>query len=151
MRLIRWTSRQLLEATYLDFDQSKGPIGPQGRPKGQFVETNALITKLLPGSRRQDIIGLRGLRDMVSLNMISDNLFLVRFRGSDLSQSADYWTVISSNGQICPIPEKAKKHLIWSNFAAGDSRLSRFDTCLVLRGGHERVISFGSDVAYKEK
>ena len=97
------------------------------------------------------MLGLRGLRDLVSLNMISDNLFLVRFRGSDLSQVADYWTVISSHGQVQPIPEKAKKHLIWSNFSAGDSRISRFDTNVVLYGGHERVISFGSDVAFKEK
>ena len=97
------------------------------------------------------MLGLRGLRDLVSLNMISDNLFLVRFRGSDLSQVADYWTVISNYGQVVPIPEKAKKHLIWSNFSAGDSRISRFDTNVVLYGGHERVISFGSDVCFKEK
>ena len=90
VRMIRWTSRQLVETTYYDYDETKS----------RYIQSNTLITKLIPGSRRQDLLGLRGLRDLVSLNMISDNLFLVRFRGSDLSQVADYWTVISSHGQI---------------------------------------------------
>lgn len=139
--MIRWTSRQLIDATYLEYSKESK----------SYVAKHSFITKLLPGSRRIDLIGLRGLRDLESLNMIADNIFLVRFRGSDLSQRDDYWSVINSEGQILPIPEKAKPYLVWSNKSAGDSRNSRFDTCVILRGGHERVISLGSDLAFKEK
>ena len=29
--------------------------------------------------------------------------------------------------------------------------MSRFDTCLVLHGGHKRVVSLGADMSYVEK
>ena len=83
--------------------------------------------------------------------MISDNIFLLRFRGSDPGGVLDYWSMINDFGQILPIPEKAKKYLVWSNFATGLSKMTEFLTNVVLCGGHERVISFGAEMAKVEK
>ena len=63
-----------------------------------YVNKNTFITKLLPGSRRQDLVGRRSLRDMQSINFISDSLFLIKFRSSDNSGCLDYWTVVDKFG-----------------------------------------------------
>ena len=72
---MRWTSRQIISATYQNYN----------KVEQRYITSHAFVTKLLPGSRRQDLIGQKGLRDMESFNMISDSLFLMRFRGSDLA------------------------------------------------------------------
>jgi hypothetical protein len=102
----------MIQCTYQDFNVEKDC----------YVEQEVFITKLNPGSRRQDLVGLRGLRDLESINLISDDLHLLKFRASDLSGIQDYWTVIDKYGQIRQLPRKAEEHLIWSNFSAGQSR-----------------------------
>ena len=81
--------------------------------------SHAFITKLQPGSRRQDLVGLRGLRDMDSVNLISNDQYLMKFKGADLAGIQDYWTIIDKFGQIKDLPTKAKDLLIWSNFSCG--------------------------------
>ena len=106
----------------------------------------------MPGTRRQDLIGQRGLRDLDSLNMIADDLYLMKFRGSDPSGVQDYWTIIDKKGQIQKIPEKAKQYLTWSYHVKGNYCRQMSSGCLlVLCGGEKRVISFEADKAYKEK
>ena len=43
-------------------------------------------------------MGLRGLRDMDSVNLISNDQYLMKFKGSDLSGIQDYWTIIDKYG-----------------------------------------------------
>lgn len=134
--MVRWTSRQQINATYLDYNIKSE----------RYKASNCVITKLAPGSRRQDLIGLRGLRDIDSINMISNHLFLLRFRGSKMDGTSDYWTLVNNFGQILPLPDKTKEHLVWSNFLAGESRMTRFGAVVVLRGGQKSIISIKSDV-----
>jgi len=96
------------------------------------------------------LVGLRGLRDLESINLISDDLHLMKFRASDLSGIQDYWTVIDKYGQIRQLPRKSEQHLIWSNFSSGQSRQKRSGCSLVLKGGQKRILSLESDLAYEE-
>ena len=64
----------------------------------KYKSTHAFVTKLHPGTRRQDLIGLRGLRDLESLNDISNDMFLIKFRGADVHGLSDYWTIIDKFG-----------------------------------------------------
>jgi len=86
----------LIQCSYQTYDKSREC----------YTNQDVFITKLQPGSRRQDLVGLRGLRDMDSINLISDELFLIKFKSSDLSGIQDYWTVIDKFGQIRQLPEK---------------------------------------------
>ena len=136
-----WTSRQLIECVYQDYDvESK-----------TWHESHSFMTKLQPGSRRQDLVGMRGLRDMESINLISNDQYLMKFKGSDLSGIQDYWTVMDKFGQIRDLPSKAKDLLIWSNFSSGQSRQKSTGVTIILRGGQRRVISFDADVTYVER
>ena len=54
---------------------------------------------------------------MESVNLISNDQYLMKFKGSDLSGIQDYWTIIDKYGQIKELPQKAKDLLIWSNFS----------------------------------
>ena len=62
---------------------------------------------------------MRGLRDLESINMISDSLFLLKFRASDKTGIQDYWSLIDKFGMIKHLPTKSENHLIWSNFSSG--------------------------------
>ena len=115
-----------------------------------YVSKHVFITKLNPGSRKQDLVGRRSLRDMQSINFISDSLFLIKFRSSDNSGSLDYWSVIDKYGQIKPLPVRCEKYLTWSYFASGQSRLKISGTTLVLVGGQKSVLSMDADSAYEE-
>lgn len=84
-------------------------------PQGNWQSRNIFITKLLPGTRRQDLVGMRGRRDMDSINFIADDLYLVKFRSSDFSGTWDYWSVIDKFGQIRRIPRAAREQLVWSS------------------------------------
>jgi len=82
-----------------------------------------IITKLLPGTRRQDLVGMKGRRDMESINFISDDLYLIKMKSKQLSGAKDYWTIMDKFGQIKPLPKQCKEEvLIWSTKAAGISR-----------------------------
>jgi len=59
-----------------------------------------IMTKALPGSRRKDLLGCKGARDLESINIISDDLFLLKFRSSEYSGKDDYWTIMNRLGQI---------------------------------------------------
>ena len=117
----------------------------------KYKSTHAFVTKLHPGTRRQDLIGLRGLRDLESLNDISNDMFLIKFRGADVHGLSDYWTIIDKFGQIQRIPSKISRSLTWCNYSSGQSRQREDGTTLVLRGGQKKVLSFDTDVAYNEK
>ena len=97
------------------------------------------------------MIGQKGLRDLETFSMISDDLYLVRFRGSDLAGVEDYWSVVDNFGQIKPLPEKTQQHLTWSNRAKGQSNAMQSGMVLVLCGGEKRVVSLASDLAYEER
>ena len=57
-----------------------------------------IITKALPGCRRKDLFGMKGFRDLESINMIDDYHFLIKFRGRGLSGKDDYWTIVGRDG-----------------------------------------------------
>ena len=78
---------------------------------------------------------------MDSINLISDDLFLIKFRASDLSSIQDYWTVIDKHGQIRHLPKRTKDLLIWSNFSAGISSQKRSGCTMILCGGQKRILS----------
>lgn len=59
-----------------------------------------MITKALPGSRKRDILGIKGTRDLESINMMSDDKFLIKFRATEFSGKKDYWTIINKMGMI---------------------------------------------------
>lgn len=71
VRNIPWTQRQLISVTIQSKDSNNN-----------WVSKNVFITKLLPGTRRQDLVGMRGRRDMDSINFIADDLYLIKFRSS---------------------------------------------------------------------
>ena len=109
------------------------------------------ITKLLPGTRRQDLVGLRGRRDMDSINFIGDDLYLIKFRSSVFSGIQDYWTIIDKFGQIRRIPRACSEWLTWSTFAAGATRNIDSGALLMLKGGQKKVLSIATNVAYDEQ
>ena len=51
----------------------------------KFQSTDKFITKILPGSRSLDLVGLKGLRDTESVNMIADDLCLYKLRSTNVS------------------------------------------------------------------
>ena len=59
-----------------------------------------IVTKLMPGTRRKDFIGMKARRDLESINMISDDHYLLKFRASDPSFKSDYWSLMGRDGQI---------------------------------------------------
>ena len=82
--------------------------------------------------------------------MLSDDLYLLKFRASDNTGQQDYFTVIDKFGQIKHLPKKTEKHLVWSNFSTGQSRLKKSGTTLILRGGQKRILSLDADSTYEE-
>ena len=67
--------------------------GKDGEEKYQHIDK--FVTKILPGTRRLDLVGLKGLRDTESVNMIADDLCLYKFRSTNVSGNQDYWTLIN--------------------------------------------------------
>ena len=88
---------------------------------------------------------------MDSVNLISNDQYLMKFKGADLAGIQDYWTIIDKFGQIMELPTKAKDLLIWSNFSCGQSRQKSTGVTIIIRGGQQRVISFDADVTYVER
>ena len=88
---------------------------------------------------------------MDSVNLISNDQYLMKFKGADLAGIQDYWTIIDKFGQIKDLPTKAKDLLIWSNFSCGQSRQKSTGVTIIIRGGQQRVISFDADVTYVER
>ena len=84
---VPWVMRKMLTVTIQIRDENQN-----------WITKSFLISKLLPGSRRTDIIGMRGKRDLESINSISDSQYLLKFRSSDLSGLQDYWTIMGTNG-----------------------------------------------------
>ena len=78
------------------------------------------------------MIGLKGLRDIESVNLISNDKYLFKIRSVNPSGTLDYWTVVDEHGQIHSLPVHAEKHLIWSNFSTGQSREKNSGCTLVL-------------------
>ena len=81
------------------------------------------------------MVGVRGRRDMESINFIADDLYLIKFRGSIYSGIKDYWTIIDKYGQIKKIPKACLQQLCWSSFSAGNARNIDSGALLVLKGG----------------
>ena len=67
-------------------------------PDNEWQTKSMYITKILPGTRKSDLTGLRGRRDMDSINFIADDLYLIKFRSSIFSGAHDYWTVLDKFG-----------------------------------------------------
>ena len=86
---IPWTQRQMIIMTVevVGFD-------------GDKQKEEVIVTKLLPGTRRKDFIGMKASRDLDSINMISDDHYLLKFRASDPSARSDYWSLMGRDGQI---------------------------------------------------
>ena len=89
---------------------------------------------------------------MESINFISDDLHLIKFRSTAFSGFQDYWTIIDKYGQIKQIPNLCKdyKSLSWYNFSAGSSKLLDSGTLIMLRGGKKKVLSIATDVMIEE-
>ena len=67
---IPWTRRQMITLTM------------QVHRKGEqrvIRQEEAIIIKLMPGTRRKEMLGLKGRRDLESVNMISDDEYLLKF------------------------------------------------------------------------
>ena len=60
------------------------------------------------GCRNRSMVGARHLRNIISLNVISRDLLLVRF-GSTYANS--YWTLINQNGDLMVMPPELSKAL----------------------------------------
>ena len=141
---IPWTSRLIMTCQYEEFKEGKDG------EEDEYQIIDKFVTKILPGTRRLDLVGLKGLRDIESVNMIADDLCLYKLRSTNVLGNQDYWTLIDGYGQIQPLPKNSEKHLTWSNFCSGQSKLKNTGTTLVLRGGKKSVISTSAFTEYKE-
>lgn len=112
---MEWTLRQLITMTLQRSDSDGDPSG--------FITETFIVTKLLPGTRRKDFVGMRGRRDLESINVVSDSHYLMKFRSTDATGNDDYWTLLDRQGQLLELPKKCKALLQWSTFAAGPSRM----------------------------
>ena len=89
---------------------------------------------------------------MESINFISDDLHLIKFRSTAFSGNQDYWTIVDKFGQIKKIPNlcNTNNSLSWYNFSAGSSKLLDSGTLIMLRGGEKKVLSIATDVMIEE-
>ena len=84
-----WTSRQFSRVLFRTYDPVTNRVN-----KEQWV-----ITKLQPSTRRQDLIGMRGLRDVIDCTAVSDDKFMMRFFcESPPIGLNDYWAIIDKFG-----------------------------------------------------
>ena len=139
VRNIPWTQRQLVTLSIQSVDS-----------EGELKIKNLFITKLQPGTRRSDLCGMRGRRDMDSINFIADDLYLIKFRSTAYSGIQDYWTVIDKFGQIQRIPKVCREYLRWSTFSAGRTRQTDNGSLLMLKGGQKKILSIATAVRYEE-
>lgn len=106
---------------------------------------------MLPGTRRADLVGMRCRRDMDSINLISDDKYLIKLISALDSGQMDYWTVVDKYGQIHDLPSMAKKYLTWSTFSAGVSRQLKTGCLVVTKGGEKEIVSMATDMTTEEK
>lgn len=97
------------------------------------------------------MLGSKGARDLESINMISDDNFLVKFRASEFSGKKDYWTIIDKLGMIQSIPKLIKPFLTWNSFSNGASRLTEHGCVLSFKGGKKGVLSLYTDSKIDDK
>lgn len=116
-----------------------------------YVNKAAFVTKLQPGSRRQDLVGQKGIRDMESINFISDDLFLVKFKSADTTGLNDYWSIIDKHGQVKHMPEMLRRVLRWDTFVCGESTKVDLGCFILVKGGQKSVLSIVSDYVYEEQ
>ena len=82
---------------------------------------------------------------MDSINIVSDNKFLIKFRSSLYSGRDDYWTMVDRFGQIKPLPTGLENILKWSAFSAGASRMISTGSLMMLKRGEKKVLSLTTD------
>lgn len=83
--------------------------------------------------------------------MISDDLFLIKFRAADFSGKKDYWTIMNKMGMIKSIPKLIKPYLTWCTFSNGESSLTEFGVVMSFKAGKTDVLSFWTDATIDDK
>ena len=88
---------------------------------------------------------------MDSINLISDDRYLIKLLSTLDTGNMDYWTVVDKYGQIHSMPKIAREVFKWSTFSAGVSRQLSSGTLVVIKGGEKEVLSIVTNVAIDEK
>lgn len=137
---IAWTQRMI------------GLCSREVEHKDGSIENEAgFYAKVQPSTRRMDIVGLRGMRDCESVNFVSDDLFLFKFRSASRTGMQDYWSLIDRYGQIRHMNELAQRNLRWDTYACGDSQQMSHGCFICIKGGNRQILSEEADAVYEER